>query len=144
MRTIEKAHEKSRLQCNCMVLNDVVDQRTFGEPLASEIFPPLLDLSYAMIPVVQHLYRALGIDRDGHRIIERNIERPQSVAVETAARAGEGSDDATADFADAAIAQVRKVDCVRTTHGNRPRIAQFGRGGGSPIAGGVPNAITGK
>src|SRR6202521_503615 len=114
-----------------MVLNDVVDQRTFGEPLASEIFPPSLDLSYAMIPVVQHLHRALGIDRDGHRIIERNIERPQSVAVETAARAGEGSDDATADFADAAIAQVRKVDCVRT-HGNRPHIAQFGRGGGSP------------
>ena len=36
MRTIEeKAHEESRLQCNCMVLNDVVDQRTFGEPLAS-------------------------------------------------------------------------------------------------------------
>jgi hypothetical protein len=42
-----------------------------------------------MIPVVQHLHRALGIDRDGHRIIERNIERPQSVAVETAARADE-------------------------------------------------------
>jgi hypothetical protein len=127
-----------------MVLKGVVDQRTFGESLASEIFPPSLDLSYAMIPVVQHLHRALGIDRDGHRIIERNIERPQSVAVETAARAGEGSDDATADFADAAIAQVRKVACVRTTHGNRPRIAQFGRGGGSRIAGGVPNAITGK
>jgi hypothetical protein len=113
-----------------------------GAPPA--IFPPSLDLSYAMIPVVQHLHRALGIDSDGHRIIERNIERPQSVAVETAARAGEGSDDATADFADAAIAQVRKVDCVRTTHGNRPRIAQFGRGAGSRIAGGVPNAITGK
>ena len=104
-----------------------------GAPPA--LFPPSLDLSYAMIPGVQQLHRALGIDRDGHRIIERNVERPQSVAVETAARAGEGSDDATADFADAAIAQVRKVDCVRTTHGNRPRIAQFGRGGGSPIAG---------
>jgi len=97
-----------------------------------------------MIPVVQHLHRVLGIDRDGHWIIERNIERLQSVAVATAARAGEGSDDATADFADAAIAQVLKVDCVRTTHGNRPRIAQFGRGGRSPLAGGVPNAITGK
>jgi len=110
-----------------------------GAPPA--IFPPSRDLSYAMIPGVQHLHRALGIDRDGHRIIERKIERPQSVAVETAARAGEGSDDATADFADTAIAQVRKVDCVRTTRGNRPRIAQFGRGGGSPIAGGLPNAI---
>jgi hypothetical protein len=97
-----------------------------------------------MIPVVRYLRRALGIERDGHRIIERNIERPQSVAVETAARAGERSDIATAYFADAAIAQVRKVDCVRTTRGNRPRMAQFGRGGGSPIAGGVPNAITGK
>jgi hypothetical protein len=58
-----------------------------GAPPA--IFPPSLDLSYAMIPVFQHLHRALGIDRDGHRIIERNIERPQSVAVETAARADE-------------------------------------------------------
>jgi hypothetical protein len=27
-----------------------------------------------MIPVVRHLHRALGIDRDGHRIIERIIE----------------------------------------------------------------------
>jgi hypothetical protein len=30
-----KAHEDSRLQCSSMVLNDVVDQRTFGEPLSS-------------------------------------------------------------------------------------------------------------
>src|ERR1700732_5638721 len=90
------------------------------------------------------MHRALGIDRDGHRIIEGSVERPQSVTVETEARTRKGGDDATADFADAAIVQVRKVDGVRTTHGDRPRIAQFGGGGGSPIARVVTNSITGN
>ena len=54
-----------------------------------------------MVSVIQYVHRPLGVHRHRYRIVERRVERPETVATgtdEARSQTCEGGDDATTDL----------------------------------------------